>query len=152
MSKRTSLRRDKKPATELAGYDDVLTGIVELLETARRTSARAVNAVMTATYWEVGRRIVEGEQQGAGRAEYGSRLIKRLSGDLTARFGRGFGVVNLAQMRRFYLAWAPATIFQTVSEKSASGPEATSCGRLEAAPITGILTCCSFTAACGVWS
>lgn len=77
-----------------------------------------MNAVMTATYWEVGRRIVEHEQAGSDRAEYGTQLIKKLATDLTNRFGRGFGQVNLSQMRRFYLAWP---IPQTVSEKSHAG-------------------------------
>jgi predicted nuclease of restriction endonuclease-like (RecB) superfamily len=98
-----------------AGYDSVLTEVVRLLEDARRASARAVNAVMTATYWEVGQRIVEGEQAGAKRASYGKELLKRLSSDLTAKFGRGFSQRNLEQMRLFYLGWR---IPQTVSAKS----------------------------------
>lgn len=101
-----------------AVYDAVLGGIVELLEAARRTSARAVNALMTATYWEVGRRIVEHEQAGASRAEYGEELLKRLAADLTSRFGRGFGYVNLTQMRRFFLNWPHDQILQTPSEES----------------------------------
>ena len=56
---------------ELAGYESVLAELVDLLESARRASARAVNAVMTATYGEVGRRIVEYEQEGQGTAAYG---------------------------------------------------------------------------------
>jgi hypothetical protein len=79
--------------------------MVELLDAARRTSARAVNTVMTATYWEVGRRIVEHEQGGSLRATYGKALIERLSHDLTARFGRGFSVDNLELFRTFYRAY-----------------------------------------------
>lgn len=86
-------------------YDDVLRGIVELLGAARRASARAVNVVMTTTYWEVGRRIVEFEQGGKQRAGYGDEIVTKLSEDLSARFGRGFGRANLYQMRAFYLAW-----------------------------------------------
>lgn len=86
-------------------YGDIHTGIVELLETARRTAARSVNALMTASYWEIGRRIVEFEQGGKERAAYGEALIRRLGEDLTRRFGRGFGWRNLTQMRSFYLAW-----------------------------------------------
>ena len=71
-------------------YDAVLAGVVELLETARRASARVVNSLMTATYWEMGRRIVEGEQGGQRRASYGEVLIVRLAADLMPRFGRGF--------------------------------------------------------------
>ena len=70
---------------------------------------------MTATYWEVGRRIVEGEQSGGKRAGYRKELLKRPASDLTARFGRGFSQRNLGQMRLFYLGWR---ISQTVSAKS----------------------------------
>jgi len=91
-----------------AGYDLVLNGVAELLESARRASARATNAVMTATYWEIGRRIVELEQGGQQRAEYGKALLRTLAGDLTARFGRGFSVDNLETMRLFYQTYAYA--------------------------------------------
>jgi len=80
-------------------------GIATLLEEARRQSARSVNAILTATYWEIGRRIVEFEQQGKHRAEYGEVLLKRLSEDLVKQFGKGFGWRNLFQMRSFYLAY-----------------------------------------------
>jgi predicted nuclease of restriction endonuclease-like (RecB) superfamily len=102
------------------GYGSVRTEIVELLQAARAASVRSVNALMTATYWEIGRRIVEFEQNGTERAEYGEELIRQLAGDLTRQFGRGFGAVNLSQMRRFYIEWPPQQIFQTVSEKSLS--------------------------------
>ena len=101
-----------------ASYHDIQMGIVALLEAARASAVRSVNALMTATYWEIGRRIVESEQGGEDRAEYGEPLIPRLAADLTQRFGRGFGVVNLSQMRRFYLAWPAENILQTPSEKS----------------------------------
>lgn len=105
----------KRGSATPAGYDSVLNEVMRLLEDSRRASARAVNAVMTATYWEVGRRIVEGEQSGGKRAGYGKELLKRLSSDLTTRFGRGFSQRNLEQMRLFYLGWR---ISQTVSAKS----------------------------------
>jgi hypothetical protein len=98
-----------------ASYDSVLIEVARLLKDTRRAVARAVNAVMTATYREIGRRIVEGEQSGAKRAGYGKELLKRLSSDLTARFGRGFSQKNLEQMRLFYLGWR---ISQTLSAKS----------------------------------
>jgi hypothetical protein len=82
-------------------YDDVLAGMVDVLEAARRTSARALNDVMTAAYWEIGRRIVEFEQEGAERAAYGKGLMRRLSTDLSGRFGRGFGLTNLKQFKKF---------------------------------------------------
>ena len=98
-------------------YNNIRAGIVELLKTARSTAARNVNALMTATYWEIGRRIVQSEQAGEKRAEYGELLIKRLAKDLSASFGRGFGPRNLAQMRSFYLAWPHDKILQTPSAK-----------------------------------
>lgn len=101
-----------------ADYAAVHGDIVALLEAARRAAARSVNAVMTATYWAVGRRIVEGEQGGQERAAYGEALIKRLGGDLSRQFGRGFGQRNLAQMRAFYLAWPADQILQISSAKS----------------------------------
>jgi predicted nuclease of restriction endonuclease-like (RecB) superfamily len=107
----------KKPTAVLDGYDGVLSGVVELLDTARRTAIRAVNSVMTATYWEIGRRIVEFEQGGKKRAEYGEELLKQLSADLTKRFTRGFSERNLQLMRRFYLFFPPTQISQTLSAK-----------------------------------
>ena len=73
---------------------------------------------MTATYWEVGRRIVEFEQRGKKRAEYGDELLKRLAVDLTARMGRGFSRPNLQNMRLFYQSFPREWICQTLSGKS----------------------------------
>ncbi|MFT5533590.1 MAG: hypothetical protein ACI8WM_000317 [Burkholderiaceae bacterium] len=101
-------------------YNAVHLEIVSLLDAARRTVARSVNTVMTATYWEIGRRIVESNQGGQDRAAYGEGLIERLAIDLTARFGRGFSRQNLQQMRSFYLGWPQDAIRQTVSGKSVS--------------------------------
>lgn len=114
-----------KPASTAAGHDysGLVNGVSELLEAARRASARTVNAFMTATYWEVGRRIVEFEQGGEKQTVYGESLLLRLADDLTARFGKGFGKSNLFLMRKFYLA--SAQIFQTASGKLTSGSDAT---------------------------
>lgn len=95
----------KKPAQpKLADYDDLYADVARVIDEARHSAVRAVNAVMTATYWLVGRRIVEAEQAGEARAEYGKEIVDRLSADLTERFGRGFGRSNLFQMRAFFLA------------------------------------------------
>jgi hypothetical protein len=102
----------------LHNYGDVRAEIIALLNAARTTSVRNINALMTATYWEIGRRIVEFEQQGQERAEYGEALIPRLASDLTPRFGKGFGWRNLTQMCAFSLAWPVAKILQTPSAKS----------------------------------
>lgn len=77
----------------------MLSGVDGLLEEARRASARAVNTIMTATYWEIGRRIVEFEQGGEIIARYGEELLVRLSADLSARFGKGFPRQNLQRFR-----------------------------------------------------
>lgn len=106
-----------KPTPVDDDYAGIHGDIVALLDAARRTAARSVNAVMTATYWRIGRRIVEFEQGGQERAAYGEALLKRLSADLSVRFGRGFSVRNLEQMRLFYLAWPVERISQTPSAK-----------------------------------
>jgi len=104
--------------TVLKGYAAIRAQIVEILQAARRAAARNVNSLMTAAHWEIGRRIIEYEQKGEVRAEYGEQLIERLAADLSRQFGRGFGARNLAQMRSFYLAWPEGKILQTLSAKS----------------------------------
>lgn len=106
--------------TEDQHYSGIHSDIVSLLEDARRAAARSVNALMTASYWEIGRRIVEFEQGGAGRAGYGQAMLKRLSADLSATFGRGFSVDNLEQMRLFYMTFPQEQISETLSRKSLS--------------------------------
>ena len=124
----------REPASVADGYGDVHGAIVALLEAARRAAARNVNALMSASYWEIGRRIVESEQGGAARAGYGEALLKRLSADLSARFGRGFSERNLEQMRLFYLGWP---ISQTASAKSLVGQTATQISQTLSAPSGG---------------
>jgi len=101
-----------------ADYRNVLSGVVELLDAARRASARVVNSLMTATYWEIGRRIVEHEQAGKERAAYGEEVLERLSRDLGKKFGRGFGLIQLRTMRQFYLTFAVPAKIQSVIGKS----------------------------------
>jgi predicted nuclease of restriction endonuclease-like (RecB) superfamily len=108
MKKRIPHIATVKGATANAGYSAVLSETVALLDAARRASARVVNSLMTATNWEIGRRIVEFEQGGKVRASYGEKLLTRLSADLTKRFGRGFSVDNLERARKFYLTFASA--------------------------------------------
>ncbi|HSK70045.1 MAG TPA: PDDEXK nuclease domain-containing protein [Pyrinomonadaceae bacterium] len=109
-------------------YDQILFDVVELLEQSRRLAARSINAIMTATYWEIGRRIVEVEQKGEERADYyGKVIVNQLAQDLTQKFGRGLGRRNLFQMRLFYLTYSniqslpsqSKQIVQTVSAQSA---------------------------------
>jgi predicted nuclease of restriction endonuclease-like (RecB) superfamily len=108
-------RKPKVPSRSVdPGYGTLVASISDLLDHARHSSARAVNGILTASYWEIGRRIIEFEQGGKARAEYGEALIQRLAKDLTAKAGRGFSKSNLFLMRSFYLGWQ---IFQTPSGK-----------------------------------
>lgn len=106
------------PAARPASYPGLIGGIGALLDASRHTAVRAVNSLMTATYWEIGRRIVEFEQGGKKRAGYGEELLEKLARDLTKRFGRGFSETNLKNFRLFALAYPSARIRQTVSDES----------------------------------
>ncbi len=115
MKKRSKKLVMVKNDSEIAGYDTILSEVIDLLESARHASARAVNVFMTATYWLIGRRIIEWEQAGKERATYGEALINRLSADITKRFGRGFSRQNLQKMRLIYRIYPPEKICQTLS-------------------------------------
>jgi predicted nuclease of restriction endonuclease-like (RecB) superfamily len=79
--------------------------VVSILENARTHVSRTVNSAMVVAYWLIGREIVEEEQQGAERAEYGKALLRDLSRCLNERYGRGFSVTNLQDFRKFYLTY-----------------------------------------------
>ncbi|EYE18817.1 hypothetical protein AC25_3945 [Escherichia coli 1-110-08_S3_C2] len=108
-----------------AGYQQIHDGIIHLVDSARTETVRSVNALMTATYQEIGRRIVEFEQGGEARAAYGAQLIKRLSKDLCLRYKRGFSAKNLRQMRLFYLFFQHVEIRQTMSGELTPLPRST---------------------------
>jgi len=128
MKKKGALDREiGKRTAATKDYDELLLGVVELLETGRRQAARAVHSVLTTTYWLVGKRLVEHEQKGHPRAPYGAELLKRLSKDLQERLGRGFSERNLEQMRQFFLLWPKS---QTLSATSVS----TDSGRISQTP------------------
>lgn len=112
------LPKKNAPSSTGATYDCLFAEISGLLEKARHQSARSVNAIMTATYWLVGRRIVQYEQGGEQRAEYGEKTLGQLSSDLTKRFGRGFSVDNLENMRLFHLFYVDACQAAGKSETS----------------------------------
>jgi predicted nuclease of restriction endonuclease-like (RecB) superfamily len=86
-------------------YNQLLTAIGLTIETGRSNAIKAVNAHLVKANWEIGRHIVDFEQQGNERAEYGSELLARLSKDLQQLYGKGFGRRNVLDMRRFYLAY-----------------------------------------------
>jgi predicted nuclease of restriction endonuclease-like (RecB) superfamily len=120
-----------KPLIPTKEHKSLIADVVALIEAGRAAAARSVNTAMTTTYWHVGRVVVEREQRGALRAEYGAALLERLAETLTTRYGRGFSRRNLDDMRRFYLAWpirqtlSAKSIRQTRSAKSAKSAEPT---------------------------
>jgi predicted nuclease of restriction endonuclease-like (RecB) superfamily len=87
------------------GTSVLLRNLRELIQSARQKALRAVDAVQVQTCWEIGRHIVEFEQGGLPRAEYGSRLLQILASSLAEEFGRGFDTSNLRYMRLFYQAF-----------------------------------------------
>ena len=98
----------------LTQNDNLYQSVKNILQTARDNAYRQVNFIMVEAYWNIGKQIVEEEQNGKDRAEYGSYLIKELSSRLTSEFGKGFTASNLKMMRQFYLAFP---ILQTLSAK-----------------------------------
>ena len=90
--------------------------VVELLQNARHQVLRTVNSTMVCTYFEIGRIIVEEEQNGKDRAEYGKQLLKGLSQQLTEEFGKGFSIRNLEQIRQFYLIYSKSASLLRILE------------------------------------
>ena len=84
-------------------YQNLKKEIGEIFSKGREQAGRAVNTILVQTYWQIGRHIVEFEQSGKEKAEYGAQLLDRLSKDLTLEFGKGFSRSNLFQIRQFYL-------------------------------------------------
>ena len=84
-------------------FDNIYFNIKEILEDARQQAFRAVNFYMVQAYWQIGKVIVEKEQKGEERAEYGKALVERLSKKLTNEFGKGFNKTNIWYMKQFYL-------------------------------------------------
>jgi predicted nuclease of restriction endonuclease-like (RecB) superfamily len=94
-----------KKSIKTQNYSTLITDLASLIEQGRKTAVRYVNTALVATYWLMGRRIVEYEQKGKERAEYGEALLNRLSGDLTKQFGKGWGEPHLRAVRQFYLIY-----------------------------------------------
>ncbi|MGC9225077.1 MAG: PDDEXK nuclease domain-containing protein [Terracidiphilus sp.] len=95
----------EKPTSNPEGTEGLLHSLRELIQSARQKVLRAVDTVQVQTCWEIGRHIVEFEQGGAARAEYGTRLLPILAESLSREFGRGFDATNLRHMRVFYQAF-----------------------------------------------
>lgn len=102
--KRCTLRSESENTGLAYNFFD---GIAKVVEQARGHVERTVNRTICMTYYEVGRRIVEREQDGAHRAAYGAKLLSELSSYLTARCGKGWSVGNLKNARQFYTVYSP---------------------------------------------
>lgn len=86
-------------------YEQLIANIGAILAEGRNRVATAINTALVQTYWTIGQHIVEYEQQGNERAEYGSKLLDRLSHDLSERYGKGFSRSNVVYIRKFYLSF-----------------------------------------------
>lgn len=86
-------------------YDALIATIASTYDQGRLRAVQAVNVQLLETYWQIGQHIVEFEQGGSSKADYGKSLIKQLSIDLTLRFGKGFSRSNLIRIRQFYLLY-----------------------------------------------
>lgn len=116
MKKKPAIKKTTAPAkTRPDDLAPLIAEVRSLIQSARRNAASVVNTLQVMTNFEIGRRIVEHEQGGAERAEYGKALLKGLAASLTAEFGRGFSKRNLEYMRKFYLAYQDRLIAQMPS-------------------------------------
>ena len=100
--------------TQAEGYQVLVTVISDTYVGGYEQAARAVNSEIIATYWDIGRHIVEYEQGGSTKAAYGTTLLENLARDLSLMHGRGFSRSNLYNMRLFYQRYP---IFQKASGK-----------------------------------
>ena len=105
--------------------------ISELLENSRKRVVATVNQAMVLTYFEIGRMIVEDEQKGENRAEYGKAILKDLSILLTEKFGKGFSYSNLKQIRQFFLAYSKGQTLSVLLENKKLSKEQTELGKTE---------------------
>ena len=97
--------------------NNYINEIKKILKNARQKAYTAVNSAMVEAYWEIGRRIVEEEQNGKERAEYGKEIVKNLSKELTEEFGKGYSYRTLREIRQFYLMFSDFEKWRTVSAK-----------------------------------
>ena len=111
------LRWNTKQNKNISGhgeYNQLVNSIGELLDSARKQIARTINTILIETYWKIGKRIVEYEQKGGEKADYGTKLLTRLSKDLRLKYGKGFSKSNVYLMRLLYIKYPK---FQTLSGK-----------------------------------
>lgn len=108
------MEENKIVVSDNKDYEELIRQVGESLEKGRKNVVSAINAAMVITYWEIGRHIVEYEQNGHETAEYGSNTLKKLARDLTDHYGKGFSWSNTYRMRQFYIIYPN---FATLSQK-----------------------------------
>ncbi len=130
LQQRVKMKNNREIATRT--YGNLLERIAEILNQAKTRVIREINRAQVLAYWAIGREIVEFEQKGKKRAEYGEKLLIKLSADLSAKFGRGFSAENLRLMRKFYITYQRSKTLswksedeksKTLSWKSFEGPK-----------------------------
>lgn len=97
--------------------NNYINEVKEILKSARQKAYNTINSVMVEAYWKIGRRIVEEEQSGRERAEYGKEILQNLSKELTEEFGKGYSYRTLREIRQFYLMFSDFEKWRTVSAK-----------------------------------
>ena len=97
--------------------NNYINEVKEILKNARQKAYTAINSAMVEAYWKIGRRIVEEEQSGRERAEYGKEILQNLSKELTEEFGKGYSYRTLREIRQFYLMFSDFEKWRTVSAK-----------------------------------
>ena len=114
--------------SELKEYDNIdvddaqfISDIKAIVYTAKQKAYQAADLYQVVSNWLIGRRIVEQEQHGQERAQYGKHIVELASEALTAEFGKGYSVVNIKSFRKFYLTFNNLLIGQTVSDQSENG-------------------------------
>lgn len=109
-----------KDISKIRDYPELIVEISSLIERGRKSAVSYVNTALVATYWLIGRRIVEYEQKGKERAKYGEALIEYISADLSKRFGKGWGEAHLRAIRQFYIIYRDIEKRYTVCSESKS--------------------------------
>ena len=104
-------------------YSTLISDLAFFIEQGRKAAVRYVNTSLVATYWLIGKRIVDYEQEGKQRAEYGRALLKHLSNDLTKQVGKGWSEPHLRAVRQFYLIYRDIEKRYTLCSKSGESIE-----------------------------
>ncbi len=108
------MRKERDNKIVRKGYTQLIDSIGTLLESARKQTIRTISNILVKTYWEIGKRIVEYEQKGGEKAEYGTKLLTDLSKDLRLKHRKGFSKSNVYLMQLLYIKYPK---FQTLSGK-----------------------------------